>query len=300
MFTFDFKKVHNLLSFPDLYTTSDEYMRQLNSLSLITLNVEPLYVLDIGQNILFTPKLHYYRRLIEGEINRHINEACHLADTDNAGDLAKYIMKLTREAAETIIKESKCQLDIIDKDGSIWMKLSSDGSLPYNVDQKCLELIVFLHIVIAELVCCWMELQERFHEGSYTVPLIYSSLISCRPDCMLNIKRCSTNSSDQQKNKGVIDTKLIKSLTDIFFGDKDKVKDYLCKISNMSSNPEKVRYTAQLVNLKYISDLSCNRKLWSILHDNGYYPPQEPTWNKQMKIYREKAKVESKSCTTDE
>ena len=68
----------------------------------------------------------------------------------------------------------------------------------------------------------------------------------------------------------------------------------------MSSNPEKVRYTAQLVDNRVISDLNCNRKLWSILHDNGYYPPQEPTWNKQMKNYREEAKVESKSCTTDE
>ena len=81
------------------------------------------------------------------------------------------------------------------------------------------------------------------------------------------------------------DESLIKALLPIFYGEefRDIVIDYVNKMRNTTSNPEKVSYTADLVKQKVISEMQCHRPLWKILNEYGLYPLKEGTWNKMLK-----------------
>ena len=78
---------------------------------------------------------------------------------------------------------------------------------------------------------------------------------------------------------------LLEELTPIFYGYKEKAEDYIKEIKNTTNDVEKVRYTAQLVNENTISEMSCHRDLYSILHDHGLYNRTETNWNKVINRY---------------
>ena len=73
---------------------------------------------------------------------------------------------------------------------------------------------------------------------------------------------------------------LLEELTPIFYGNKEQAEDYIKKIKNITKDVEKIRYTAQLVNENTISEMSCHRDLYSILHDHRLYNKSESNWNK--------------------
>ena len=73
---------------------------------------------------------------------------------------------------------------------------------------------------------------------------------------------------------------LLEELTPIFYGNKEQAEDYIQKIKNITKDVEKIRYTAQLVNENTISEMSCHRDLYSILHDHRLYNKSESNWNK--------------------
>ncbi len=85
------------------------------------------------------------------------------------------------------------------------------------------------------------------------------------------------------------EARIVDRLTTVFFGNeeekKDRAKNYLAKIRDFSSNQEIVRYTAQLVRQRMISDMSCKRPLWKVLFEERIYSCQEGTWNKQINHY---------------
>lgn len=78
---------------------------------------------------------------------------------------------------------------------------------------------------------------------------------------------------------------LLKELTPIFYGNKEQAEDYIKKIKNITKDVEKIRYTAQLVNENTISEMSCHRDLYSILHDHRLYNKSESNWNKVISQY---------------
>jgi hypothetical protein len=193
MNNFDLKKVHELMSYRNFFTTDNSYMIEASSLPRIELETEALYVLTPKMSILFTTKLRYYMLLIENEINRHINAAIELLEADGSEELTKFVLKKTRESVTTLVNEAKrlTRLDIGDKN---WKNIISETPYIPGYSKAAIELAVFSHYVIAELARCWLELQDRYayvigEVGCYDVSLFYTSFVGRIPDKEFELKR---------------------------------------------------------------------------------------------------------------
>lgn len=193
MNNFDLKKVHDLIIFRDVCTTDNAYMTEASSLPRIELETEALYVLTPKMSVLFTPKLRYYRLVIENEINRHINAATNLLEADGTEELTKFVLKKTREAVATLMNEAK-RLTILNIGDKNWENIISEKpSIPRHL-KAATELAVYSHYVIAELARCWLELQDRYayvigEAGCYDVSLFYTSIVGRNPDKEFELKR---------------------------------------------------------------------------------------------------------------
>jgi len=203
MNSFDLKKVHDLIRFRDVCTTDNSYMTEASSLPRIELETEALYVLTPKISVLFTPKLRYYRLVVENEINRHINAATELLEADGSEELTKFVLKKTRESVTTLVNEAKrlTRLDIGDKN---WKNIISDAPYVTGYSKAVIELSVFSHYVIAELARCWLELQDRYayvigEAGCYDVSLFYTSFVGRNPDKEFEIRR-SEKYDEEAKN----------------------------------------------------------------------------------------------------
>lgn len=193
MNSLDLKKVHELIMFRDVCTTDNAYMTEASSLPRIELETEALYVLTPKMSVLFTPKLRYYRLVVENEINRHINAATELLEADGTEELTKFVLKKTREAVATLMNEAK-RLTILNIGDKNWENIISEKpSIPRH-EKAATELAVYSHYVIAELARCWLELQDRYayvigEAGCYDVSLFYTSIVGRNPDIEFEIKR---------------------------------------------------------------------------------------------------------------
>ena len=203
MNSLDLKKVHELIMFRDVCTTDNAYMTEASSLPRIELETEALYVLTPKMSVLFTPKLRYYRLVVENEINRHINAATELLEADGTEELTKFVLKKTREAVATLMNEAK-RLTILNIGDKNWENIISEKpSIPRH-EKAATELAVYSHYVIAELARCWMELQDRYAyvigtEGCYDVSLFYTSFVGRNPDKEFEIRR-SEKYDEEAKN----------------------------------------------------------------------------------------------------
>ncbi len=193
MNNFDLKKVHDLIKFRDVCTTDNAYMMEASSLPRIELETEALYVLTPKMSVLFTPKLRYFRLVVENEINRHINAATELLEADGTEELTKFVLKKTREAVATLMNEAK-RLTILNIGDKNWENIISEKpSIPRHL-KAATELAVYSHYVIAELARCWLELQDRYayvigEAGCYDVSLFYTSIVGFNPDKEFELKR---------------------------------------------------------------------------------------------------------------
>lgn len=75
--------------------------------------------------------------------------------------------------------------------------------------------------------------------------------------------------------------KVVEELCPIFYEDKKQARAFLQRIKGMK-NTDITRLVNQLVEQGVISDLSCHRDLWKVLHNNGLYTPTETNWNAQV------------------
>ena len=205
MNNFDLKKVHNLISFRDICTNDHEYMVEASSLPRIELETEALYVIAPKTHVLFTPKLRYFRLLIENEINRHINAATELLETDGTEQLTKFVLKKTREAVTTLVNETK-MFTIINVGDKNWNNITSETQSIPKHEKAATELAVYSHYVIAELARCWLELQDRYayvigKAGCYDVSLFYSSIVGRNPDKEFELKRSEKYENEAKRFK---------------------------------------------------------------------------------------------------
>jgi len=124
MNNFDLRKIHELIPFHGVCDTPHEYMAEASRLPRVELCTEALYVLTPNTSLLFTPKLHYYRLVVENEINRHINAATELLEADGSEELTKFVLKKTREAVTTLMNEAKAQLATYDWGCGAWKTIT--------------------------------------------------------------------------------------------------------------------------------------------------------------------------------
>lgn len=194
MNNFNLNKVHDLIPFRDVCTTDHDYMIEANSLPRVGLDTEALYVLTPRMSVLFTPKLRYYRLVVENEINRHINAATKLLEVEGTEELTKFVLKETREAVCTLMNLANRQITKEDPEGETWKNITSEKPNVSSSTKSSFECVVFFHYVIAELVRCWLELQERYayvigKASCYDVSLFYTSVLCRNPDVEFELKR---------------------------------------------------------------------------------------------------------------
>lgn len=177
-------------------------MIEANSLAFVELDTEPLYEINKTKRVLFTTKLRYYALLVEKEVNRHVNAATNLLEEEDNFDLAKFVIKKTRESVTSLVNECNRQILIDDQFGHYWKNIISDTP-DYDNYGFIKELVVYHHYVIAQLARCWLELQDRYAyiigKELYDVDLFYSSYVKRTPDLVFEIKK-SSKYDEEAKN----------------------------------------------------------------------------------------------------
>ena len=78
------------------------------------------------------------------------------------------------------------------------------------------------------------------------------------------------------------DTDIVAQLKPMFFGSEADAKNFLTSIQGMSPR-EITALVSKLVKEREISDYSCHRPLYNVLHNCGIYPRTESNWNDQVK-----------------
>ena len=76
--------------------------------------------------------------------------------------------------------------------------------------------------------------------------------------------------------------KLMARLSPIFFGIEEYVDEFLNQ-AQVADSQHMIRIVKQMVAEHKISDISCRRTLWQVLHEFELYTRSESNWNQQMR-----------------
>ncbi len=76
--------------------------------------------------------------------------------------------------------------------------------------------------------------------------------------------------------------KLLVQLSPMFYGSEDNAKAFLASIQGMKGK-QITDMVNVMINEKKLSELSCHRDLYTVLHDAGIYDKSESNWNMQVK-----------------
>ena len=114
----------------------------------------------------------------------------------------------------------------------------------------------------AEVEAMIVEIRQHFH---YVCP------ISIAPASENNLPRRVIDE----------DAEVVELLLPIFYGVEDQARKFL-KLVKSSKPTQITALVNSLVKQGKISELSCKRDLWSVLHDAGLYKPTESNWNSQI------------------
>ena len=203
---FDMQQLQKLMSYDDLFSSENEYMREANSTNITELDTVPLYVLKPDRRILFTAKLRYFALLIDNAVNAYLNSTIDLLETNENESVAKFAIKKTRDTVETQVNNANRRLSQCDPYGNHWNNLVSDKP-DYVHARKEKEMTVFYHYVIAQITRCWLELQDRYAYiiGSqlYDVAFFYSSCVKRSSDPVFEIAKTETYDDEAKRFKKI-------------------------------------------------------------------------------------------------
>lgn len=198
-----YKDVKELLQFRDLFPKVDHYMKEVVCLPQVDVESNPLYEVDVDNDVLFSTKLVYFCQRLKNEINKHINEKASLIEEKDSYPLTSYILKITRESIITLMHDANDFLEQYDRDDHLWEQVSSGNPSIRESDRAIAEKVVFMHYAFAELTRCWLELQDRYRKdiGRYSVALFYSSCVHRFPEKAFEVRQTEESEKGIKKNK---------------------------------------------------------------------------------------------------
>lgn len=124
--------------------------------------------------------------------------------------------------------------------------------------------------VIASVECTKQDLDAYFRE-------IYR-LREVRK--LAEIKKAGNNVFENTSTTSKEDL-VVAQILHCFYGNRENAVAFLMQIKG--AKPTQITaLVKQWIAEKKISELSCHRDLWKVLHDNGYYPRGENNWNSQV------------------
>ncbi len=292
--TYDFHLLHDILYgrrqpwHPD-HQRSDNYFRDLMGQTPALPEPKDMkFRISTSSHYLFTYRIHYHCRLIDNVIASHLRTAFSICE-EQGGDehITRYQLKRMREQVATLIHDAvkQClQLDIREEDLSEFLHLR---------DQK--EYYVILHYLIAALVRCWLEMQERYlylidSADQRDVKTLYAALVGWTDDPIVTVEpleektskkkgsikyitTCSflyINSDTQERNRCLTDFYRLLKENEMIAEDTD-LKDLLAIFSGTNTNA-----TVDWIGPKHVLK-SVIDKLESkgVL---GYYPQNYTKW----------------------
>lgn len=204
------------------------YREMLSTTPEIPIPAEVKYKLRYERHMLFTYRVRYYCRLTDNAVADHLRQAFNTIDSDQSEYTTAYLLKLTREVVTTLIADAVKRFKSL--------TVTTESLTDFNDKRQEKECLVILHYVIASLVRCWMEMQQRYQYvcdqsdlqdvasfytsvvGWVTDPIAYVEPISKETDGGKKSPKITTcsfnyiNSDAQERNKCLTEfhAKLIK------------------------------------------------------------------------------------------
>ena len=127
------------------------------------------------------------------------------------------------------------------------------------------------HIYTHSGCCMTMEITNYFAEGAIV------------NNGQMNVGGGTINVYQDGKvvQTSAADEPLVAALTPIFYGYPDEAARFLDAIKG--AKPTQItELVKRMVKERKISDASCHKTLWEILHDAGLYPLTNRNWNTQI------------------
>lgn len=121
-------------------------------------------------------------------------------------------------------------------------------------------------------------------------PVIYQTIENCQvfngniTGCVFAMPGANITqyTHEQEAPASEQDANIVAQLKPMFFGNEAEAKSFLASIQGMKPK-EITALVNKLVAEKKISDLSCHRDLYNVLHNCGIYMRTESNWNSQVK-----------------
>ena len=97
-----------------------------------------------------------------------------------------------------------------------------------------------------------------------------------------NRQRIVLPEAEEERTLIAADKALADKLAPVFFGNRELVAEFLGRIKGAKPTDVTAEVN-RLLKERKVSDISCNKVLWEILHDNGFYTPTLSNWNSQIR-----------------
>lgn len=121
-------------------------------------------------------------------------------------------------------------------------------------------------------------------------PVIYQTIENCQvfngniTGCVFAMPgaNITQHTREQEAPASKQEEDIVAQLKPMFFGNETEAKSFLTSIQGMKPT-QITALVKKLVTEKKISDLSCHRDLYNVLHNCGIYMRSESNWNYRMK-----------------
>ena len=214
-------------------------------------------------------------------LNR-LREACNLnLPKEKKERLMHMYDELNTAIGDLRAKYEPCKLKVFESQLS-WLRAqaSAEDSL-FERFEKFIALSGENKQTVIERLATWLREMPRtelcdFHDHAQLVEKLHYLGVSRRElydvyAALLLLERYQDKSYEE----------IVKKLKPIFYEDAQEVRAFLAKIQGMK--PKQITdLVNQLVMERKISDKSCRRDLWKVLHDSGLYDRSESNWNQQV------------------
>lgn len=180
---------------------SDSSFREmLSQTPEIPMPADLKYQLRYERHLLFSNRVRYYCRLTDNAVADHLRQAFSTADPDQDEYMVAYLLKLTREAVATLIADAvKRRQDLT---------VTYESLTDFNHNRREKEYLVILHYIIASLVRCRMEMQQRYQyvcdqSDWQDVVSYYASHVGWIHDPIVNVEQRADFKEDANKQSKI-------------------------------------------------------------------------------------------------
>ncbi len=126
----------------------------------------------------------------------------------------------------------------------------------------------------------YIEKQENHNCQQFYGPV--SGCVFAMPGATVNQYPGATHAHGKVSVTAEADEALAEKLVPVFFGNRELVAEFMGRIKGAKPTDVTAEVN-RLLKERKVSDISCNKVLWEILHENGYYAPTLSNWNSQIR-----------------